>query len=116
MLTTLLLRSLPSQEESQRFVAFLRVKLLYWLFSPLLISTFAPVTAINLSRTVSDLSGRVQELEVEAGELRSENKSVARLDSLPSTQTFLSLTFLRYCRWLKQLVLTKAQGNAQSGA
>lgn len=31
---------------------------------------------INLTRTVSDLNGRVQELEVEAGELRNENKCV----------------------------------------
>ncbi|KAL7409415.1 hypothetical protein BDY24DRAFT_436993 [Mrakia frigida] len=46
--------------------------------------------AINLTRTVSDLNGRVQDLEVEAGELRSENK------------------------WLKQLVLTKAQNGGGS--
>ena len=66
-----------------RFVSSSRFFLLV-LFFPFISLTFFSLRsslpakkkakAINLTRTVSDLNGRVQELEVEAGELRSENK------------------------------------------
>ena len=47
---------------------------------------------LNLERTISDLSSRVQELEVEAAELRRENG------------------------WLKEIVMLKSKQNAQAAA
>ena len=47
---------------------------------------------LNLERTISDLSSRVQELEVEAAELRRENG------------------------WLKEIVMLKSKQNAQASA
>ncbi|EPT04409.1 hypothetical protein FOMPIDRAFT_43818 [Fomitopsis schrenkii] len=47
---------------------------------------------LNLERTISDLSGRVQELEMEAAELRRENG------------------------WLKEIVMLKSKQNAQAVA